>query len=66
MIIEDYLIGKEAKAKHPLTNLNPTETFIIKEIRVEFRAFEDGQYGHLVSVRGEGTCFFGKDAWELL
>jgi hypothetical protein len=66
MIIEEFLIGKEARSKHPITALNPTENFIISEIRVEFRAFEDGKYGHCISVRGDNTCYFGRDYWELV
>lgn len=66
MILQKYLIGKRAKADHPITSLNPNEIFIISEIRVEFRSFEDGSYGYCVSVRGEDTCYFGKDSWSLV
>ena len=32
--IEQFLIGKEAKADHPITCMNPTKTFIIVDVRV--------------------------------
>jgi len=46
------LIGKTAKADHPITCLNPNETFTIIEVRTE---------ADHISVRGENTCWFGQN-----
>ena len=51
------LIGREAKANHPITCLNPTETFIITEAKVENGA---------IVVRGTDTCWWGEGAVDLL
>ncbi|GGE18512.1 hypothetical protein GCM10011390_42110 [Aureimonas endophytica] len=42
-------VGDEVRADHPITVLNPTQTFIVYE-----RRFKDDR----VSVRGENTCWF--------
>lgn len=61
MSIEGYFLGKTARAKHPITVLNPEPTFIIKYVKVDY--LHDG---HVVSVRGDDTCWFGKNSWELV
>lgn len=64
--IEDFLIGKEAKADHPITSLNPTPTFIIVAVKVEETASHQNPQGHKVSVRGSDTMWFGYHTWSLV
>jgi len=47
------LIGKSAKADHPITCLNPTEYFTIIDICIDKTL-----KGYKVSVRGDDTCWF--------
>lgn len=63
MTLEKLLVGKRAKANHPITCLNPDETFIIFEVRAEYRT--DIQKT-VVQVRGENTMWWGNGAWELV
>lgn len=51
-ILDQLLIGKEVKARHPTTVLNPNETFKITEYRIEYNR---------LTVRGEDTCWFSID-----
>jgi hypothetical protein len=46
-----FLIGCEVESTHPITVLNPTKTFIVKEVLVEH---------DIIFVRGENTCWFGQ------
>ena len=46
------LIGKRAKAYHPITCLNPTEFFEIRFVKIE---------NDKVFCRGENTCWFGEN-----
>ena len=64
--IEKFLIGKEAKADHPITCMNPTKTFIIVDVRVEETTPSYEVQGHKVFVRGENTMWFGYNTWELV
>ena len=64
--IEQFLIGKEAKADHPITCMNPTKTFIIVDVRVEETTPSYKVQGHKVFVRGENTMWFGYNTWELV
>ena len=64
--IEQFLIGKEAKADHPVTCMNPTKTFIIVDVRVEETTPSYEVQGHKVFVRGENTMWFGYNTWELV
>jgi hypothetical protein len=64
--IEKFFIGKEAKADHPITCMNPTETFIIIDVRVEETLLSQKDQGHKVFVRGENTMWFGYNTWELV
>lgn len=50
------LIGKKAKADHPITCANPEEYFIIKEVRIDH---------DVVFVRGEKTMWFGESLVEV-
>lgn len=61
--IENQLIGKLAKADHPITCINPHENFVIKEVRVEY---DITRGGHNCYVRGEETAWFGINSWELV
>lgn len=45
-----FLVGLEVKADHPITCLNPTETFLIRYAKIDER-------GKLY-VRGEETMWF--------
>ena len=63
--IEDFLIGKIAKADHPITCMNPEETFKIIAVRVE-QTLSNQEEGHKVFVRGENTMWFGYNSWELV
>lgn len=47
--ILNFLVGKTAKSLHPITLLNPSETFIITECKIS----NDTLY-----IRGEDTCWF--------
>ena len=58
-LLERLLVGKEARAKHPITCLNPTPTFRIAHARI------DDVTGH-ISIRGENTMWFGENSFELL
>lgn len=59
--LENALIGRHAKANHPITVFNPNETFTIEQVDFEFRNEEI-----VVKVRGKETCWFGKNMWRLL
>ena len=63
--IEDFLIGKIAKADHPLTGLNPHETFVIADVRVE-ETISGQKQGHKVFIRGKDTMWFGYNTWSLI
>lgn len=63
MKIKESLIGKMAKAHHPITCANPSKTFVIVDVKVEWREWEQDW---IVSVRGEETCWFGRNYWELV
>ena len=62
--IESFLIGKTAKADHPITCMNPEDTFTIVQVRVEVSSHQED--GHKVLVRGENTMWFGYNSWELV
>lgn len=53
--VRNSLIGKLASANHPLTCLNPEETFEIVDVKIENS--EHHNFGK-ISVRGEETCWF--------
>lgn len=55
--IASLLIGKEAKALHPITCLNPSLTFSIFDAKI---------VDNRILVRGEETCWWGQDSWELV
>lgn len=55
--LKQLMIGKTAKANHPITCLNPTETFIIVDVKVN---------DNTIFVRGENTCWFGSNSYEIL
>jgi hypothetical protein len=61
MNIKEILVGKEAKADHPITIANPTETFTIVDAKIEERGGE-----FIILVRGENTCWFGRNYWSLV
>jgi hypothetical protein len=56
-VLEQAFVGREAKADHPITCLNPEATFIIKQVRLE-----DGG----IAVRGERTMWFGDSCFQLV
>ena len=64
--IEQFLIGKEASTDHPITELNPTKTFIIVDVNVEKTLSSDVEQGHKVFIRGKNTMWFGYNSWELV
>lgn len=55
----NLLIGKRAKANHPITCLNPEEYFIIYEVKLEN---DDGR----IFCRGENTCWFSANMLEVI
>ena len=63
--IENFLIGKTARADHPITCMNPEETFKIIAVRIE-QTLSCQEEGHKVLVRGENTMWFGYNSWELV
>jgi hypothetical protein len=54
--VVNALKGKTATAKHPITSINPKETFVITEVKIE--PSYDDELGK-VYVRGKDTCWFG-------
>lgn len=51
-----FLIGLKVTADHPITVMNPTKDFIIKQVRIE---------NDRISVRGEHTCWFNHSMIKL-
>lgn len=52
--LEKALIGRQFKANHPITVLNPEEVFTIHQVQVE--TFIEGHVK--IYVCGENTCWF--------
>jgi hypothetical protein len=55
--LDNLLVGREAKAKHPITVLNPTETFKIVDAHIDFNK---------IYVCGEKTMWFELGSIELV
>ena len=53
--LSSLLCGALVKAKHPITPLNPTETFIVKEAKIE---------RNKLFMRGENTMWFAHELLE--
>lgn len=57
-VVSYWLKGQYASANHPTTSLNPTEYFVISEVKVE----EDRETGiGQIYVRGKETMWFHQD-----
>ncbi|MDO8611127.1 MAG: hypothetical protein Q7R95_11430 [bacterium] len=52
-----FLIGTQVKADHPITVLNPEETFKIKEVSID---------NNILYVRGENTMWFAQGLIKLV
>lgn len=59
--IVKLLIGKTAKANHPITVLNPDETFVITDAHVDY-TFPMPK----VFCQGKNTAWFGENMVEIL
>ncbi len=60
--LRNHLIGRLAITNHPITVLNPEETFGIVDVNLEHDP--DLEYGRIF-VRGEKTCWFGQDSFKI-
>lgn len=52
-------VGTRVKANHPITVLNPEETFLVKYMK-----FEQGR--NVCFVRGDLTCWFRADQVKIV
>jgi hypothetical protein len=50
------IVGRRAKAQHPITVVNPDEFFTISDVKIE---------NYKIYVRGENTIWFGEGMVEL-
>jgi len=67
-VLKNALVGKIAKADHPITCINPEEYFEIVEAKLDTYSGEVKLY-----VKGENTCWFNSnmatliaDSWKAL
>lgn len=61
MKIANLILGRRVKADHPITVLNPEETFIVTEVK--FNQYSVN--GPSFYVRGEKTMWFAEGLVEL-
>lgn len=51
-------IGTRVRASHPITCINPDETFEVFAIKTQYGLLPDQSYGSTFFIRGEKTCWF--------
>jgi hypothetical protein len=61
MKIADLILGRRVKADHPVTCLNPEETFIVTEVNFDAHSIN----GPSFYVKGENTMWFAEGLVEL-
>lgn len=57
LVLRQVLIGKIAKANHPITCLNPEKTFTVHDVKYD---------NDTIWIRGRNTCWFGSNSYEIL
>lgn len=63
MKIENLILGRRVKADHPITVLNPEESFIVTEVKLEVGGHFHGPSFY---VKGENTMWFHESLVELV